>query len=59
MASNKSDKHYILKILFFALALVLAYLFALNGRYIKVDYEVYFDKWTRQMIIIDREKIIR
>ena len=38
MTSNKSDKHYILKILFFALALVLAYLFALNGRYIKVDY---------------------
>lgn len=35
-------------------ALIVAYLFALNGRYIKTGSGEFFDKWTKTLIIIDR-----
>lgn len=36
------------------LALIVAYLFALNGRYVKLDDDYYFDKWTKTMLEIQR-----
>ena len=42
----------VLKILFCIAALVLAYLFALNGRYVREDDELYFDKWTKTILVI-------
>lgn len=47
-----------IKVSFLAFALIVAYLFALNGRYIKEDDEYYFDKWTKTIIAIDRYEII-
>lgn len=46
-------------VLFLILVLVIAYLFALNGRYIKIDDEYYFDKWTKTMLWIESEKTIK
>ncbi len=43
-----------IKVLFFMFALIVAYLFALNGRYIKIEDDKFFDKWTKTLIIIDR-----
>ena len=40
------------------IALVIAYLFALNGRYTKVDVDAHFDKWTKTILIIGKEKYI-
>lgn len=34
-----------MKALFVVIALIIMYLFALNGRYSKIEYNVYFDKW--------------
>lgn len=50
-----------IKVLFLILALILAYLFALNGRYAQVDtdYDLYFDKWTKTIVTIDRQKTIK
>ena len=46
-------------VLFITIALVIAYLFALNGRYIQGDDEfIYFDKWTKSMLEINRYKTI-
>lgn len=45
-----------IKILLCICALVLAYLFALNGRYVKEDDEYYFDKWTKTILIIENYK---
>ena len=47
-----------IKALFFVLALFVAYLFALNGRFIKIDDEYYFDKWTKTMLEIKRVDFI-
>lgn len=47
-----------IKILFLVLALFVVYLFALNGRYIKIDDEYYFDKWTKTMLEIKRVDFI-
>ena len=61
---NQNDSHKatwvfrILKGAFLALVLVIAYLFALNGRYMQVDDEYYFDKWTKSMLEITRYKTI-
>ena len=52
MTANKRFTHIqisqTIKVLFFAVALIIAFLFALNGRYMKIDDEYYFDKWTKQ-----------
>lgn len=45
-------------VLFIAIALVIAYLFALNGRYIQEDDGVYFDKWTKSIVEIVRYKTV-
>lgn len=47
-----------IKVLVFVFALIVAFLFALNGRYMKVsDYEL-FDKWTKTIILIEKLEII-
>lgn len=46
------------KILIVALVLIIAYLFALNGRYTKIDDDFYFDKWTQTLLIIEKYKEI-
>lgn len=55
-----SNKHITisqnLKILFCICALIIAYLFALNGRYTKEDDEYYFDKWTKTILVIGNYK---
>ncbi len=41
-----------IKVLFFMFALIVAYLFALNGRYIKIEDDKFFDKWTKTTPIV-------
>lgn len=60
-----NNKHYTsvsvlqaIKILLCICALVLAYLFALNGRYIKEDSEYYFDKWTKKILVIENYETV-
>lgn len=48
-----------IKVSFLILALIVAYLFALNGRYIKEDDEYYFDKWTKTILVIERYETIK
>lgn len=49
----------IFKAVVIALALILAYLFALNGRYDELgDSQIYFDKWGKKLLIIEKEKRI-
>lgn len=48
-----------IKALFLILTLIVAFLFALNGRYMMIDDEYYFDKWTKTMLWIESEKIIK
>lgn len=49
------------KTLLTIVAIILAYLFALNGRYIKMDDRSFgedgavFDKWTQNIFVIDNE----
>lgn len=54
MEPNKTDKRpqitLTIKVLFLVFALIVAYLFALNGRYMMVDENVYFDKWHKKLI---------
>lgn len=54
MGSNKPFSQLLItqtiKVLFFAFALIVAYLFALNGRFIKDDEGYYFDKWTQTIV---------
>lgn len=38
-----------IKVLFFVLALIVAFLFALNGRYMMIDDDYYFDKWKKEV----------
>ena len=47
-----------IKVLLLVFVLIIAYLFALNGRFIKQDSDVYFDKWTKTILVIDRYKTI-
>ncbi len=62
MTSNKPHRAIVIsktiKVLFLVFALIVAYLFALNGRYVKQDADEYFDKWTKTIIVIDRYKTI-
>ena len=48
-----------IKVFFFALALIVAYLFALNGRYIYLGHEDFFDKWTKTIIFTDRIEVVK
>lgn len=41
------------KVLFLVLVLVIAYLFALNGRYSHTGESLYFDKWTNKALIFN------
>lgn len=41
------------KIILFIAVLIIAYLFALNGRYMQEDSEVYFDKWKCKLILVE------
>lgn len=54
MEPNKTDKRShiasAIKVLFLVFALIVAYLFALNGRYMMIDENVYFDKWHKKLI---------
>lgn len=58
MEQNKPDRRIIIvqtiKLLFFAFALIVAYLFALNGRYTKIDDVLFFDKWKKTIVEISR-----
>lgn len=54
MSQNKDHARILFsrvgELLFLTFALIIAYLFALNGRYIQIDDELYFDKWTKTHI---------
>lgn len=39
-----------IKVLFFVFALIIAFLFALNGRYMVVDEDFILDKWKKEVI---------
>lgn len=39
----------VIKVLLFVSVLIVAYLFALNGRYSHVGGLLYFDKWTKEI----------
>lgn len=39
----------IIKVLFLILVLIVAFLFALNGRYMMVDDDYYLDKWRKEV----------
>lgn len=56
--NNRTAVLQVLKILFCICALILAYLFALNGRYTKEDDEYYFDKWTKTILVIENYKAV-
>lgn len=38
-----------IKVLFLILVLILAFLFALNGRYMMIDDDYYLDKWKKEV----------
>lgn len=39
-----------IKVLFFVFALIIAFLFALNGRYMVVNEDYILDKWKKEVI---------
>ncbi len=63
--NNKTDRKtriiWSIKALFLMLALIVAYLFALNGRYAPIDedYDLYFDKWTKTILEIERYDTVK
>ena len=46
-------KDYIIKLLIAIAFLIIAYLFAQNGRYSHADQDLYFDKWTNKALIFN------
>lgn len=48
-----------IKTLILFAALFIAYLFAINGRYHVHGEGMYFDKWTKTIIFVDRIKEIK
>lgn len=48
-----------IKVLFFVFALIVAFLFALNGRYMQVSDDEFSDKWTKTIIAIEKYEIIK
>lgn len=47
------------KALILIFALLISFLFALNGRYHVHNEGMYFDKWTKTIIFVDRVKEIK
>lgn len=43
-----------IKVLLFVFALIVVFLFALNGRYMSVETGYYFDKWTKTLLEVER-----
>lgn len=60
MTQNKTNRRsqiaWTMTVLFLVFSLIVAFLFALNGRYEKIDDEYYFDKWTRTILEITKYK---
>lgn len=50
---NKKDKVNIFKAVVIVAALIIAYLFALNGRYLSFGNAPILDKWTRTFVVYD------
>lgn len=47
------NKQNIIKLIIVCILLIIAYLFALNGRYSKVEDNFYFDKWKQCIIEVE------
>lgn len=43
----------VVKVLFLVFALIVVFLFALNGRYVMIDEYYYLDKWKKEVRSID------
>lgn len=52
------DYRFSIKVIFASLFLIILYLFALNGRYIKDDFQTYYDTWTQTIIVTSKWKEI-
>lgn len=50
---SKNDISQTIKVLFLILALIVAFLFALNGRYMMIDEDYYLDKWKKEVRSVD------
>lgn len=48
------NKPVIIKSIIAILMLIILYLFALNGRYSKIEDNIYFDKWKRCIIVVNK-----
>ena len=65
MDKNENNPHLrhtffqTIKVLILIFALLISFLFALNGRYHTHREGIYFDKWTKTIIFVDRAKEIR
>lgn len=59
---NKPDRRTLtartIKVSLAVFALIVAYLYALNGRYIHVEDDVFFDKWTETMLFVEKERVV-
>lgn len=57
MTSNKPHTRIsasqVIKVLFLVLALIVAFLFDLNGRYVMIDEDYYLDKWKKEVRSVD------
>lgn len=49
----KESTYRIIKVICLVFALIIAYLFALNNRYERLDDEIAYDKWTNKMTSIN------
>lgn len=61
-SQNKPDRCTLtartIKVSLAVFALIVAYLYALNGRYIHVEDDVFFDKWTETMLFVEKERVV-
>jgi hypothetical protein len=53
MSEKQTNNSMIFKAVVIILALILAYLFALNGRYLSFGNAPILDKWTRTFVVYD------
>lgn len=51
--STRISASQVIKVLFLVLALTVAFLFALNGRYVMIDKYCYLDKWKKEVRSVD------
>lgn len=51
--STRISASQVIKVLFLVLALIVVFLFALNGRYVMIDEYYYLDKWKKEVRSID------